>query len=119
LGFHGESDISATSANLTDMDTYEPAATPTQTKGPGAHASASPRVLTFTVSFYVQEGLKANIRMQRVYAAVDHIDGLIRGAASHVFPWANMIETAVTYDYRWLDRRSGKVGLPPTSENTL
>jgi hypothetical protein len=93
--------------------------TPTHTKGPGAHATASPRVLTFSVSLYVRQGLNRDIRMKRVYAAVDHIEGLIRGAASHVFPWADKIETTVTYEYRWLDRRSGKVALPATSENSV
>lgn len=78
---------------------------------------ATPRVLSFNVSFHVQPGLASNIRMKRVEAAIAGFEGLVKGAAASLFPWANRVQIDTTYDYRWLSERGELTALPPTAEN--
>ena len=78
----------------------------------------TPRVLTLEFQFHVPAGLRRDIRTARIDRAVDHLRGLVTGAAAHVFPWADRIVVRRSWDYRW-DEGTEVVALPATEDNTV
>jgi hypothetical protein len=75
------------------------------------------RVLTITVRLEVPQGLKRNIRLQRINEVIDKFEALLRGYVPGVFPWAESMEVSATWDYRQFETHR-QSALPSTIENT-
>lgn len=74
------------------------------------------RVLTLTVRLEVPQGLKRNIRLQRVSGIIDKFEALLRGYVPGVFPWAESMEISATWDYRQFEQHRRST-LPSTTDN--
>jgi hypothetical protein len=77
----------------------------------------SPRVLRLTFEFHVPRGLRANIRNERRFEAVEAITGAVQALASRVFPWADRMTVRHEWSYAWWDKTE-PVALPTTDKNT-
>ena len=78
----------------------------------------SPRVLTIAFELHVPEGLRRDIRGQRLEQAVARITGAVQGLVPAVFPWADRVVVRTAWDYRWWEDTE-TISMPPTDDNTV
>jgi hypothetical protein len=78
----------------------------------------APRVLRLSFEFHVPQGLKANIRSEKVENAMARITGTVQGLAEVVFPWADRVTVRSEWLYAWVDNAE-EIPLPATTMNTV
>lgn len=78
----------------------------------------SPRVLRLTYEIHIPKGLRRNVQFKRVEQAADRITGVVQGAVSGAFPWANRIKVRKEWSYAWADW-SEDIVLPSSDENEV
>jgi hypothetical protein len=81
-------------------------------------AMEAPRVLRLTFEVHVPQGLRANIRTEKIDKAIDRITGSVQGAVEGVFPWGDRMTARAEWLYAWRDDTE-EIALAQTSDNTV
>jgi hypothetical protein len=75
-------------------------------------------VLKVSFEIRIPPGLRTNVHLPRVGAAVAAFTGAVQGLAGSVFPWADRIVAEHSWSYEWFSGRE-EIQLPATEKNTV
>jgi hypothetical protein len=65
------------------------------------------------------QGLKRNIRLQRIGEIIDKFEALLRGYVPGVLPWVESMEVSATWDYRQFEQHRRSTLPSTTTEDTV